>query len=293
MKYLKYKQKYLELTKNLSDNNCYETFNNIEECIYISNNLEKSTVLSKKYVNTVFPVELAFLQGLLLLDSTLYRSSGLYGKSFIQMLNYPSLNLVKHMQLPPIIFSEDITFFNNKIYMLTYKENKLLEWDLMLNNYIEYYYPREGWGICHDGENHFWTTDGSCYLYSWSDPSNPLKDLKKIIVHHKKNNNEHVPVNNLNAMEWFPTGTISNKPLILVFEWMTPNLHAVNPYSGEIIHTFNLQELYPESSNDNHEYCPNGITRFHSKNNSNNLDSSFLITGKGWNIIYKLNLKIK
>ena len=248
--------------------------------------------LKKEDIIKTLPFSKTFLQGLLLLENKLYSSSGLYGKSMIQSMNLPALNLERQISLPDSLFGEDITYdiTNNKIYQCTWKENKILEWDLQLEKFSTYNYPWEGWGLCHDGTN-FWSTDGSSYIRTWSDPKNPLKDFKQFMVHHKKDNNS-IPVSNLNSMEWFPAGTLCSFPVILVFEWLTPYLHAVEPYSGKILFSFDLTALYPESIKNSHEECPNGITRRHLYNNEINKENTFWISGKGWDVIYEMNIKI-
>ena len=56
------------------------------------------------------------------------------------------------MRLEPNLFAEGITFFKNKFFQLTWRENSLLIYkkDSFERDEIKYY-SGEGWGLTHDG----------------------------------------------------------------------------------------------------------------------------------------------
>jgi glutaminyl-peptide cyclotransferase len=72
-----------------------------------------------------------FTQGLSFLDSeTLLESSGIYGKSYINIMSYPDLKIKKTHKLDKKFFGEgsDMAVIDGKInyFMLTWREKVIL-----------------------------------------------------------------------------------------------------------------------------------------------------------------------
>ena len=80
------------------------------------------------------------------------------------------------------IFGEGITIFKNKIYQLTWQNNKIFVYKLMISctRLIHYNWSAEGWGITNDGNNLI-ISDGSSKLY-YVQPDEAKKEMKTIKI---------------------------------------------------------------------------------------------------------------
>ena len=67
-----------------------------------------------------------FTQGLYIIDSELFVSSGQYGESAVRVYDWPGMNLLREAALPASIFAEGLTLVDDRLYVLTWRENQLL-----------------------------------------------------------------------------------------------------------------------------------------------------------------------
>ena len=97
----------------------------------------------------------------------MYESTGLYGKSKV----YKNINLktgeeAKSYSFDDLVFAEGSVIFKNKLYVLTYKEKKVFEFDFEnLEVSHVYDYGREGWGLTTNGEYLIANKDGKWKEY--------------------------------------------------------------------------------------------------------------------------------
>jgi glutaminyl-peptide cyclotransferase len=103
----------------------------------------------------------AFTQGLLFLDGKLYESTGLYARSSVRRVDLASGQVELESKLPGELFGEGLTQVGQRLFQLTWKNGKVLVWDLAsLTKEREFSYDGEGWGLCFDGR-HLVMSDGS------------------------------------------------------------------------------------------------------------------------------------
>lgn len=99
----------------------------------------------------------------------LYESAGLYGKSAVNKLDYPSLQTYATRNLPPNQFGEGIAIHNNILYQLTWREKVIRLYTVKNLNFIkEIDMPSEmtsGWGLSVYDNNYFVATDGTNNIY--------------------------------------------------------------------------------------------------------------------------------
>lgn len=94
----------------------------------------------------------SFTQGLEFNDGTLYESTGLNGKSKIAKVNLENGAVKQEMGLDASYFGEGITILGDKIYQLTWQNQKCFIYDkntMQIEKDVPY--TGEGWGLCNDG----------------------------------------------------------------------------------------------------------------------------------------------
>ena len=106
----------------------------------------------------------AFTQGLEMYDGFLYESTGLYGNSSLRQVDPVSGEVLRMIMLDEEYFGEGITVVNQSIYMLTWKSEKALVFDINSFDLISNFsYSGEGWGLCFDG-NYLVMSNGTSEL---------------------------------------------------------------------------------------------------------------------------------
>lgn len=209
----------------------------------------------------------SFTEGIVLHKNKWYESSGLQDQSYLSIWNKNH----SHQNFIPHYFAEDITLINETIYMLTYRDRVLLEFDLQGNLTRSSPYPWDGWGLCHDPYQ-MWASDGSSILRRFS-PYH-YEDTMEIKI-----TRDGKPVDRLNAMDWFPAGSVSRSGnRIGICHWLTPEVLWVDPFTGQVVETWNTESLTPPGLPHNPDVCMNGIF---------NDGSGVWITGKYWDRLYK------
>ena len=119
-----------------------------------------------------------FTQGIFFDNNELYETGGLYGKSCL----YKDIDIKtgiadKTFEFENSIFAEGSTILDNKLYVLTYKENKAFMFNKeTLDLEKEYIYGREGWGLTTDGENLI-ASDGTSNIFFLDKELNTIKKI--------------------------------------------------------------------------------------------------------------------
>jgi glutamine cyclotransferase len=213
----------------------------------------------------------AFTQGLFLKDDVLYESTGLYGSSSLRMVNLKTGKVTKILNLSSQYFAEGITIFDDKIYQLTWLENKGFIYNLSNFEMVgQFNYSTEGWGITHDTEQLI-MSDGSENLY-FLDPDE-LKVTGSIQV-----NNNGTPVTRLNELEYINGKIFANV-------WQTDYIVIIDPQTGNVTGWVNLTGLLSTEDRTGSENVLNGIAYDPSTDH-------LLVTGKKWPKLFEIELII-
>lgn len=206
-------------------------------------------------------LEGTFTQGLTFENGELTETSGLYGKSYVVRYNVENNRVAQKMTLPRTYFAEGITQVGNKLYMLTWKEEKLFVLRAYSFEFVETLsYSGEGWGITHDG-THFITSDGSSNLVFRD--FNSFTPVRAVSVYEGAKRWDK-----LNELE-FAHG------LVWANVWHTPVILAIDPATGEVVGKADLSELTSENNHSPGKSVLNGIAYDDSSN-------AFWVTGKLW-----------
>jgi glutamine cyclotransferase len=220
----------------------------------------------------------SFTQGLFFYGDTLYESTGSpdylpQTQSVLGPLDLATGNIdVKAKLDRDIYFGEGSTILNNKIYQLTYKNQKGFVYDAKTFEQIQTFdfESKEGWGLTNDGENLIMSdgTDKITYL----DPNN-FTSTRQISVKYQNN-----PQYNLNELEYI-------QGLVYANIYQTNQIVKINPDNGEILGVLDLSDIVSQTrEKDPNILQLNGIAYKASTN-------TVFITGKLWPQVYELQLK--
>jgi glutamine cyclotransferase len=167
-----------------------------------------------------------YRQGLTYADGTLWESNGLYGKSSVRILDPDTGKVLKSVQIPREVFGEGMTYWDGKLYQITWKAQRGFIYNSTTLDLIrEFTFQttrNEGWGITWDpcGQE-FVVTDGSANLHFWD--KDTLTEKRKVPVKRIDGRDAR----NLNEIEWF-------RGKILANVWYEDVLLVIDPVTGAV-----------------------------------------------------------
>ncbi|MES3016457.1 MAG: glutaminyl-peptide cyclotransferase [Bacteroidota bacterium] len=211
----------------------------------------------------------SYTQGLEFHNGVFYESDGLAGESSIRKVE-PSTGKV--LQLTPVdkIFAEGITIVGDKILMITYQENLMMEYDLKTLKVLRQWTPnyiREGWGLCNDG-NKIYNSDGTNVIHILNKNTYMEEGYIEVYDHNG-------PVEYLNELEF-----IDGKIYANVYE--SNRIVVINPANGQVTADIDLSDLYPKYSADT-DLVLNGIAW-------DVAGKRLFVTGKKWDKLFQIKL---
>ena len=162
----------------------------------------------------------AFTQGLFWFDGKLYESTGLFARSSLRRVDLASGHVEQMANLPGELFGEGLALVGQRLFQLTWKNQKVLVWDLAtLKQQTEISYEGEGWGLCFDGRR-LVMSDGSDRL-TLRNPATFAKEgeLRVRLAGH--------PLANLNELECVDS-------LIYANVWQDSHIARIDAKTGEV-----------------------------------------------------------
>ena len=213
----------------------------------------------------------SFTQGLIWKDGMFYEGTGLEGHSKLALVDKATGVARQTVKLGNDIFGEGITMLDNKIYQLTWKNNKVYVYDAKTFAKLnEFAWPHDGWGLTDNGKELIVST-GSSTLY-YVDPAT-FKVIREVQV---MDNNG--PMGNLNELEYV-------KGFIYANIYLTDYIVKIDPQTGHIVGKMNLGGLLQKSGkviiDDGHGLVLNGIAYDSAKD-------VLYITGKKWPLLFEI-----
>jgi len=210
-----------------------------------------------------------FVQGLEIVDGQLYVSSGGYGKSRIEHFDFASGELIKQQRIDPRLFAEGLTVVGERIYLLTWQSRNLLVFNREdFKPVARMRIPGEGWGLTHHGEDLIYS-DGSSRLYLISLAQNRITRVINVTEN-------GIAVHRLNELEWIDGKVWANV-------WQTNRVLIIDPLSGQVEASIDLQGLLPIAERRSNTDVLNGIAR-------NPADGGIWVSGKNWPWLYRIEL---
>lgn len=252
----------------LSCNNDEEQSENI--------NVQPPAQIAYSLVKTIPHDTTSFTQGLFFHNGEMFESTGEKDKSWILKVNTENGTNNRIITLPASYFGEGSSILNNKMYQLTWKDQKVFVYDAVNYKPIgEFVWPYEGWGMTTDSM-HLIISTGSSELF-FVEPES-FNVVKKITV-----TDNFGPMAMLNELEYVDGFIYAN-----VFE--TNNIAKIDPATGKVVGTLNLTSLLandPKPLNAT-EINPNNVLNGIAYNPDT---QTFFVTGKRWSKMFEIKLQ--
>jgi glutamine cyclotransferase len=211
----------------------------------------------------------AYTQGLIFLEGMLWESTGQYGASSLRKVELKTGKVVKQISVPGKYFAEGMTVFNNKVFQLTWQEQKGFIYDpVTFKKQGEFSYAGEGWGLTHDKE-FLIMSDGSDEL-RFLDPST-LKTTRTVRV-----TDRGEAVDQLNELEYIDGEIYANI-------YQTDRIARIEPETGKILGWIDLTGLLAVKDRTGEEDVLNGIAY-------DEAGKRLFVTGKMWPKLYEIEI---
>ncbi len=235
-----------------------------------ANNNDKSTpILSYEIINIYPHDSQSFTQGLVWKDGYLYESTGLYGSSSLRKVELKTGKVLQIHYLSDDYFAEGMTILNNKIYLLTWKEETGFIYDQHTLQLVDTFsYSHEGWGLTTDGE-YLIISDGTSVLHFLNPET--LKEVKQVNVH-----DGLFLVYGLNELEYI-------KGYIYANIWQTDRIAVIEPGTGKIVFWLDLYGILDSVQHNKNLDVLNGIA-YDTENNR------LFVTGKLWPAVFEIKV---
>ena len=213
----------------------------------------------------------AFTQGLFYLNGFLYESTGLEGHSSVRKVQLETGKVLQKVDLPPALFGEGITFWDNRLLSLTWKDHFGYVFDLGTFTVKQRYsYEGEGWGLTRN-DREVILSDGTAEL-RFLDPRSLLETHRVRVTANGK------PIDQLNELEWVKGEVFANI-------WQTDRIARINPVNGKVVGWIDLTGLLPAADRvPNYTDVLNGIAY-------DAATDRLFVTGKLWPKLFEIRLK--
>ena len=214
----------------------------------------------------------AYTQGLQLLNSRLFESTGQYGASTVRELEPVTGKILRKRPLAKSVFGEGLSVIGNEMWVLTWKENTVYVLEPETFKPIRTHtYPGEGWGLTTDGKQ-LVMSDGSSTLKF----INP-KDFSVTKTLEVKDGNS--PVLMLNELEWVDGQIFANI-------YLTNKIARISPEDGQVTGWLDLTGLKNQLTDAGQAEVLNGIAWDKSTGH-------LLVTGKYWPQMFEIKVTKK
>ena len=232
----------------------------------------EAELLKYEIVNTYEHDTKSYTQGLEFYRDTLIEGTGRYGISTLRKINYKTGEVYKQVSLENQYFGEGITVLNNKIYQLTWRENKGFVYDADTFEKVKefnYFKNIEGWGLTNDGQ-YLYQSDGTEKI--WILDPETLKEIDYINVYTQRNK-----IKALNELEWIDGKIYGNI-------YQMDAIAVINPKTGSVEAVINLEELKKKVTPHPDLDVLNGIAY-------NPKTKTIFVTGKNWDKLFEIRIK--
>lgn len=211
----------------------------------------------------------AYTQGLFFDNGILYESSGQYGESSFRRVDLNTGATLLRIDPDPGIFAEGSVSMNGLVYLLSWREQVCLVYDIETFNLLSSFsYYGEGWGLTTDGESLIMSDGSSTLVYR--DPMTFVERRRVNVTFEGK------PVPYLNELEYIDGKIWAN---VYGLDYII----IIDGESGVVEGRIDCRDLLEKKYIGKGEDVLNGIAY-------NPVDGSVYLTGKYWPRMYKVRL---
>ena len=211
----------------------------------------------------------AFTQGLIYVDSHLYESTGIKGRSSLREEDLETGRIQRMQVVSDQYFAEGLTDWKNTLIQLTWQTHVAFVYDRATFRLLRtFHYDGEGWGLTHDAKSLI-LSDGTATI-RFFDPET-FHETRRITV---KDNGK--PVKELNELEYIHGEIYANV-------WFTDRIARISPATGRVTGWIDLKGLMPRSQLSYDGAVLNGIA-YDAEHDR------LFVTGKEWPTIFQIKL---
>lgn len=211
----------------------------------------------------------AYTQGLFFEDGQLYESTGQNGKSSFRKVDLATGEVLEIIRFDDKYFVEGSVMFGDNLYILTWESRTAFVYDARTLEFkTSWKYPREGWGLTHDGKNLI-ASDGSSVLHFMDEN---FKSERKVVVKF-----EDRPVRWLNELEYIDGKIWANI-------YTSDEIVIIDPKDGRVEGVIDCRGLLPKELRTPDTDVLNGIAY-------DEKTGKIYLTGKNWPKLYEIKLK--
>ncbi len=211
----------------------------------------------------------AYTQGLFWYDGSLWESTGEYGRSAIRRVDLETGSVEAQTRLPNEFFGEGAALLGDRIFQLTWMENRAFVWDpATLELTGQFTYRGDGWGLATDGTS-LYMSDGSANV-SVLDPAT-FRPTRTFQVRH-----EGELLRNINEMEWIDGRLWANI-------YLTNEIAVIDPSDGRVEALIDLSGLIAQLVITPSTDFMNGIAHDPST-------GRIWVTGKRWDKLFEVRI---
>jgi len=213
---------------------------------------------------------LAFTQGMVIYNDSLFESTGLLHKSEVRKINITEGELLLKTDITDIYFGEGLTLLNQQLVQMSLKSGKVFFFDpetLILIKRMTF--GQDVWGST-TVNNQMLISNGTSNLMLINPQNLSINKTIKITLNNKA-------LSGLNELEYAEGYVYANV-------WPTPCIVKIDLVNGKVLSWFNLSKLYPDKSQLPLSAVLNGIA-YHQQT------KHFFVTGKFWPFLYEIKLQ--
>ncbi len=210
-----------------------------------------------------------YTQGLEIHEGILYETGGLVGRSTLRKIDMRTWKILQIVKLPPEVFGEGLTLLHDKLYVLTWRDERCFIYNPKNLNLIgEQRYRGEGWGLCNDGESLIMTNGSNTISFLSPDDFHVIRSISVF--------DKNRAVDELNEIEYINGEIWANI-------YQTNNIVRINPQTGEIIGWIDAGALLTDADRAAGAEVLNGIACDRST-------KAIYLTGKLWPKLFEVKL---
>ncbi|NLX57067.1 MAG: glutaminyl-peptide cyclotransferase [Planctomycetaceae bacterium] len=211
----------------------------------------------------------AFCQGLVFRDGLLYEGTGNYGESSLRKVELETGRVLQQHNLSADLFGEGITFWENQLIQLTWKNRTAIYYDPATFHELQRRsYQGEGWGLTCDGRQLI-MSDGTATL-RFLDPATFTVQRQLVVRDGSRR------INRLNELEYVEGEIYANV-------WYEDQIVRISPATGRVLGWIDLTRLWPAGQRPHRDAVLNGIAY-------DAQHQRLFVTGKDWPKLFEIRL---